>query len=137
MKRGFTMIELIFVIVIIGILAVIAIPKLTATRDDAKVVAAVDSAKQVLDNLTSEYTAKGELATDSITKANQAAPCFKYSFDSKKAELTIDNNVKSKDCGITNADAQNKLLEMAAKNGLLEKGGKPKKFQIGGHGVKF
>jgi len=36
MKKGFTMIELIFVIVILGILASVAIPKLAATRDDAK-----------------------------------------------------------------------------------------------------
>jgi general secretion pathway protein G len=36
MKRSaFTMIELVFVIVILGILASIAVPKLTATRDDA------------------------------------------------------------------------------------------------------
>ena len=37
MKNAFTMIELIFVIVILGILAAVAIPKLTATRSDAEV----------------------------------------------------------------------------------------------------
>jgi len=35
MKKSFTMLELIFVIVILGILASVAIPKLFATRDDA------------------------------------------------------------------------------------------------------
>ena len=39
MKRyAFTMIELVFVIVILGILAAVAIPKMTATRDDAVIV---------------------------------------------------------------------------------------------------
>ncbi|KIM13366.1 MAG: hypothetical protein KU38_01565 [Sulfurovum sp. FS08-3] len=40
MKRfaqAFTMIELVFAIVIIGILAAVAVPKLAATRDDAKI----------------------------------------------------------------------------------------------------
>ena len=34
-KKAFTMIELVFVIVVIGILASVAIPRLAATRDDA------------------------------------------------------------------------------------------------------
>jgi len=34
-RKAFTMIELVFVIVVIGILAAIAIPKFAATRDDA------------------------------------------------------------------------------------------------------
>lgn len=38
MKRfAFTMIELVFVIVVLGILAAVAIPRLAATRDDADV----------------------------------------------------------------------------------------------------
>ena len=39
-KNAFTMIELIFVIVIIGILASVAIPRLAATRDDAEITKA-------------------------------------------------------------------------------------------------
>jgi general secretion pathway protein G len=38
MKRNaFTMLELVFVIVVIGILAAVAVPRLAATRDDAQV----------------------------------------------------------------------------------------------------
>ena len=36
MKNGFTMIELIFIIVILGILAAVAIPKLAAVKEEAK-----------------------------------------------------------------------------------------------------
>ncbi len=35
MKKAFTMVELVFVIVVIGILSAIAVPKFAATRDDA------------------------------------------------------------------------------------------------------
>ena len=36
-KKAFTMIELVFVIVVLGILAAVAIPKLSATRTDAEI----------------------------------------------------------------------------------------------------
>ena len=39
-RKAFTMIELVFVIVIIGILSAIAVPKFAATRDDAVITKA-------------------------------------------------------------------------------------------------
>jgi len=39
-KKAFTMVELVFVIAIVGILAAVAIPRLSATRDDAQITKA-------------------------------------------------------------------------------------------------
>ena len=52
--KAFTMIELVFVIVVIGILSAIAIPKLAATRDDAIITRARDTVASLRSAIATE-----------------------------------------------------------------------------------
>lgn len=75
MRKAFTMIELVFVVAIIGILASIAIPRFAITRDDAKItsgkstVAAIRSAlanERQLRTLKGDFTPINGLDNDSV-----------------------------------------------------------------------
>ena len=71
MKKGFTMIELIFVIVILGVLASVAIPRLAATRDDAEVAKAATNLTTAVSDITAYYTAKGKFTSSVQTDFTQ------------------------------------------------------------------
>jgi prepilin-type N-terminal cleavage/methylation domain-containing protein len=74
MKKSFTMIELIFVIVILGILAAVAIPKLAATRDDARTVTLTTQIKTGTKELISYYTSQGgEINFSKLPTTSQVA----------------------------------------------------------------
>ena len=92
MKKGFTMIELIFVIVILGILASVAIPRLAATREDAEISAAVANLRTLVSDVTAYYTAKGEFGTgDNTTKWKDIT---NVPTDKPEGKVTANNSLK-------------------------------------------
>ena len=81
-RKAFTMIELIFVIVVIGILSAIAIPKFAATRGDAimtKAKTTVSSIRSAVATERQKRILRGDFTT--ITKLSSSATLGNAVFD--------------------------------------------------------
>ena len=112
-RAGFTMIELIFVIVILGILAAVATTKLAATRDDAKSSIEVYNLATCISELGSQYTAKSTLNTSESDACVSIAAnnCFTNTPVESNGTLTVSLGSSAEEwCAVAQTLATNNNL---------------------------
>ena len=107
------MIELIFVIVILGILAAVAIPRLAATRDDAEISKAATNVSTLVNEINGYYQAQAQLpaAIEKITNIPVDG-----------TGTSVDLKVKNKGCitfAVSNATAANPDKSIALGDPIL------------------
>lgn len=114
MRNAFTMIELVFVIVVLGILASIAVPRLVATKDDASAVTSATLLKDTIVQLTAYYTINGKLPIGDLksqSNLENLAPTYKKSLDKNEAWIKCLNiTLTSDSIEINNANIQDEPL---------------------------
>lgn len=120
-RNAFTMIELIFVIVILGILATVAIPKLAATRDDAKIATKVHSIVTGIEEIVAYTVSQGELNTSIANMSNSFDQMEKHgeavilSVPTQKAVIKVGSVVDCLSVDI-NSTGQSDTLEIVFGN---------------------
>lgn len=123
MKKGFTLLEMIFAIVIISVLASFALPKLFSTTGDAKVSVVKQDIQSIINSVQSYVLVNGQISkiTDAINLNSSIwdttndlevkfidgnSTCISIKVQSNKLELDIDSTnagtvcTKLKDGGI-------------------------------------
>lgn len=69
-QKAFTIIELVFVIVILSILAVVSLPRLMTTRDDSKIASCLSDITTLVEDLTTYYTSQGNFTVNTNEMTN-------------------------------------------------------------------
>ncbi|MDD6056182.1 MAG: type II secretion system protein [Helicobacter sp.] len=105
-KSAFTMLELVFILVILGILAAVAIPKISASRDDAKLVALKADINTLKTSFPAYFLAQGSgTFISAITLSSANWDIGEYAISSKIKDSSQLPCISAKLIGANNTQA--------------------------------
>jgi len=102
-QKAFTLIEIIFVIMITSILAIVAIPRLSATYDDSKATVVLNNIGTIINDLSSYYTSYDKYSENlndmtNINDINYTIPWSNVTQSGIFTYYTLDNQLKLEPC---------------------------------------
>ncbi len=89
MRKAFSLIELIFVIIVIGILAIVSYPRLAATRDDAKLSTLAQNTMMAATEIASYAVSRGQ-AENNLSEMSTTAAQMVQRGDASTANRRLD-----------------------------------------------
>jgi len=92
MRSAFTMIELVFVMVIIGILATIALDKLSAVRNDAHITTDIAHMSTCISEAGMYYTARAQDLQEGDSENCDNVKCFNITYAHNGSNFTVETN---------------------------------------------
>ena len=93
-NKGFTLIELLVVIAILGIIIIVAVPKILDVVNKSRESAANSSIKLVKDAIKTQVASSNLIGTDFIKESDE---CYIFDFDDQSTKNVRMLNVKNKD----------------------------------------
>jgi general secretion pathway protein G len=144
------MIELIFVIVILGILAAVAIPKMMATRTDAKISAMAQQVQSAIQEIPQYVVSQGEVkgldemsqVIAQLKEQGKAVLASANNINNGKATIkTEDGTGSDENCITLEVNSTHLMVKHENGSGAVCKGVQARiseaNFTIAGQGVKF
>jgi len=92
MRSAFTMIELIFVMVVVGILASVALGRLAAVRDDAKITTDIAKMSACISDAGMYYTARAQDLSAGDSDNCDSVKCFNIIYGTNGSNFTVSTN---------------------------------------------